>query len=147
MKKLAIFLLVAFCATALQAQILKKINIPIPALEKTAKVAEVTFIAKDKSYVLVNLYESARRVETVVAEVDGSNEVERVAGKWEPYNMLALNRTLSQSQALAIGVAAEDYLTFYPKVVVLTDEQIKAARIAELEAQIKKLTDELNSLK
>jgi len=148
MKRIFLILLVAvFTASGFGQTILKKVNVDIPALEKTAIVAEVTFIAKDQSYVKANLYERAKRVKTEIVDLDGTI-YETEIGRFVPINMLAENRTFNQSDAISVlGLTAADYLVFYPKVVELTPEQIKAARIAELEKVIATATTELNELK
>ena len=113
--------------------ILKKVNIEIPALEKVAKVAEVTFVAKDKSYVLVNLYESAERINTEIVDLDGT-VYETKVGNFRPNNQLAKNRTFDKQETISvIGLTLADYHVFYPPQP--TPEDILAAKIKALRAE------------
>jgi len=147
MKKLIIISILAlFTLNSFSQTILKKIDIDIPAIEQTARVAEITFIAKDKSYIRCNLYRSAQRNVIEAGEIDGVTTP--AYGAWQPVQILAKNRVFSQADAVdLLGLTNTDYLKFYPVVIVLTDKQIKDARIEALETEIEKLTKELNELK
>ena len=125
---------------------LKKVNIEIPALEKTANVAEVVEIKKDKSGVVVNLWRTARRQKIEVGGIDETPD-EVKYGPWEPVDLLAQNRFFNDKDAInLIGITEADYDLFYPPVVELTPEEIKAAEIARLRAVIDEATEKLNEL-
>jgi len=125
--------------------ILKKINIEV--LDKVAKVAEIVSIAKDQSSVKANLYRTARRVVNQVLDLDGVIEKSE-AGKFQPMELLAENRSFTKAEAITVlGITKADYEVFWPPVVVLTPEEIKAMKIIELETLILKASAELENLK
>ena len=127
--------------------ILKKVNIRIEALDATAKVANVTAIAEDQSFVTVDLYEKAKRIKAEILDLDG-NVFETKIGNFEPLGMLAKNRTFNKADAVRIlGLTKADYEVFYPVVVEISEEELKAQKIAELEKTIAEATEKLEILK
>jgi|SaaInlV_200m_DNA_2_1039689.scaffolds.fasta_scaffold21739_1 hypothetical protein len=147
MKKLIIISILAlFTLNSFSQTILKKIDIDIPAIEQTARVAEITFIAKDQSYIKVNLFLFGKRSATETGDIDG--ETSLAYGKWQGATLLAKDRTFNKADAVKLfGLDQADYETFYPPVIVLTEEEKKALKIAELEKVIESATKELNELK
>ena len=124
--------------------ILKKVNIEVG--DQVAKVAEILSIAKDQSSVKVNLYRTAKRVIRQVLDLDGNVEKAELGG-FEPHGLLAANRSYLKADAGIFGLTKADYETFWPPVVVLTEEELKAIKIAELEKTISDATAMLNVLK
>ena len=125
--------------------ILKKVNIEV--LDNVAKVAEILSIAKDQSSVKCNLYRTAKRIVKQVLDLDGNVESSQVGG-FEPMDLLAENRSYVKAEAKTLlGITLADYEVFWPPVVELTEEEIKALKIAELEKTIDDATTLLNELK
>ena len=125
--------------------ILKKVNIEV--LDNVAKVAEILYIAKDQSSVKCNLYRTAKRIVKQVLDLDGNVESSQVGG-FEPIDLLAENRSYVKAEAKTLlGITLADYEVFWPPVVELTEEEIKALKIAELEKTIDDATTLLNELK
>ena len=125
--------------------ILKKVNIEV--LDNVAKVAEILSIAKDQSSVKCNLYRTAKRTVSQVLDLDGNVESSQVGG-FEPMDLLAENRSYVKAEAKTLlGITLADYQVFWPPVVELTEEEIKALKIAELEKTIDDATTLLNELK
>ena len=125
--------------------ILKKVNIEV--LDNVAKVAEILSIAKDQSSVKCNLYRTAKRNVSQVLDLDGNVKSSQVGG-FEPMDLLAENRSYVKAEAKTLlGITLADYQAFWPPVVELTEEEIKALKIAELEKTIDDATTLLNELK
>ena len=125
--------------------ILKKVNIEV--LDNVAKVAEILSIAQDQSSVKCNLYRTAKRIVKQVLDLDGNVESSQVGG-FEPIDLLAENRSYVKAEAKTLlGITLADYEVFWPPVVELTEEEIKALKIAELEKTIDDATTLLNELK
>ena len=125
--------------------ILKKVNIEV--LDNVAKVAEILSIAQDQSSVKCNLYRTAKRIVKQVLDLDGNVESSQVGG-FEPIDLLAENRSYMKAEAKTLlGITLADYEVFWPPVVELTEEEIKAMKIAELEKTIDDATTLLNELK
>ena len=125
--------------------ILKKVNIEV--LDNVAKVAEILSIAQDQSSVKCNLYRTAKRIVKQVLDLDGNVESSQVGG-FEPIDLLAENRSYVKAEAKTLlGITLADYQVFWPPVVELTEEEIKALKIAELEKTIDDATTLLNELK
>jgi hypothetical protein len=125
--------------------ILKKVNIEV--LDQVAKVAEILSIAQDQSSVKCNLYRTAKRIVSQALDLDGNVESSQVGG-FEPMDLLAENRSYVKAEAKTLlGITLADYEVFWPPVVELTEEEIKALKIAELEKTIDDATTLLNELK
>jgi len=127
--------------------ILKKANIEIEALEKTALVALIKNIDFDKTVVKVDLYEYVKHTDTVIQDMDG-NIIETIQGDLSPHDRLAKNRTYSWNEAKELfGVTFRDHRAFHPEYIKPTEEEIKAQKIAELEKTIAEATEKLEILK
>ena len=107
---------------------LKKVNIVCG--DKTAYVAKITHVEKDKSYYKCDLYAGAVKPAQIYGDVESESEV--VKGEWSPFDLIETDRVFKKAN-LPFAFSLADYQKFYPPQP--TPEEILAAKIKALRAE------------